>query len=64
MKEYLLCLDRQYNIELGENNNVVFSNLEQMLDNLIYLLQTYGVDDDEILYEIKQDTSINVKEND
>lgn len=62
MKRYLLCLDKNYDIELGQANIEVENNLETMLDNLIYLLQSYGVEDDEILQEIKNDTSINIKE--
>ena len=61
MKKYLLCLDKQYNIELGNNESEVLNNLETMLDNLVYLLQSYGVDDDEILAEIENDTNIKIK---
>lgn len=62
MKKYLLCLDKQYDIKLGENDSEVLNNLETMLDNLVYLLQSYGVDDDEILNEIKNDTSIEIND--
>lgn len=62
MKKYLLCLDKQYDIEIGQVNCEIMDNLETMLDNLIYLLQSYGVEDAEILKEIQKDTTINVKE--
>lgn len=62
MKKYLLCLDKQYEIELGDATSEMCFNYDTMLDNLIYLLQSYGVDDAEILEEIQKDTTINVKE--
>lgn len=62
MKKYLLCLDKQYEIELGENTIEMRFNYDTMLDNLIYLLQSYGVDDAEILEEIQKDTTVNIKE--
>ena len=62
MKKYLLCLEKQYDIELGEKDYECINNLETMLDNLVYLLQSYGIDDSEILEEIKNDTTINIKE--
>lgn len=62
MKKYLLCLDKQYDIELGDATSEMCFNYDTMLDNLIYLLQSYGVDDAEILEEIQKDTTINVKE--
>lgn len=62
MKKYLLCLDKQYEIELGEATSEMCFNYDTMLDNLIYLLQSYGVEDAEILEEIQKDTTINIKE--
>ena len=62
MKRYLLCLDKQYDIELGDATSEMCFNYDTMLDNLIYLLQSYGVDDAEILEEIQKDTTTNVKE--
>ena len=62
MKKYLLVLDKNYDIELGQANVEVENNLETMLDNMINLLINYGADYDEILEEIKEDTSINIKE--
>ena len=62
MKKYLLCLEKQYDITLGASENEALFNLETMLDNAIYLLQSYGVDDDEILQTIKDDTTIKIEE--
>lgn len=62
MKNYLLCLDRQYNIELGDNPISIANNLDTMLDNLVYLLQSYGIEDAEILEKIIEDTTATIKE--
>lgn len=62
MKKYLLCLDRQYNVKLGDNPITIMNNLDIMLDNLVYLLQSYGVEDAEILEEIMKDTTATIKE--
>lgn len=62
MNKYLLCLDKQYEIELGENTIEMRFNYDTMLDNLIYLLQSYGVEDEEILEEIVKDTTTKIKE--
>ena len=62
MKKYLLCLDKQYDIVLGDATSEMCFNYDTMLDNLIYLLQSYGVEDAEILEEIQKDTTIKIKE--
>ena len=62
--KYYLSLDKNYNVDLGQVNAEIINNLETMLDNMIYLLQSYGVSEEEILEEIKNDTSINIKESD
>lgn len=62
MKNYLLCLDKNYEIELGDATSEMCFNYDTMLDNLIYLLQSYGIEDAEILEEIQKDTTIKVKE--
>lgn len=62
MKIYLLCLDRQYNVKLGDNPITIMNNLDIMLDNLVYLLQSYGIEDYEILNAIKEDTSVEIEE--
>lgn len=58
---YLLCLDTQYSVDLGETKTEYLNNLMQMLDNTINLLKSYGVEDEEILEEIKEDTTINME---
>lgn len=61
---YLLCLDKKYNVDLGRTNDLIILNLEQMLDNMIYLLKSYGVEDAEILEEIKNDVDVDIEEED
>lgn len=61
MKKYLLCLEKQYDIELGDATSEICFNYDTMLDNLIYLLQSYGVEDTEILEEITKDTTTKIK---
>lgn len=55
--EYLLCLDKMYTIRL-KNSEVVLniSDLMQMLDNMVDLIRSYGIDDSEILDSILNDT--------
>lgn len=62
MQKYILCLDEQYDVELGTYDTEILNNLETMLDNAVELLKIYGVDDEEILDVIKNDTSINITE--
>jgi hypothetical protein len=62
MKSYLLCLDRQYNVKLGDNPITIMNNLDIMLDNLVYLLQSYGIEDAEILETLKNDTTVEIEE--
>ena len=62
MKKYLLCLDKQYDIELGDATSEICFNYETMLDNLINLLKSYGVEDAEILEEIIEDATATIKE--
>ena len=62
MKRYLLCLDKQYEINLGDATSEICFNYDTMLDNLINLLQSYGVTDEEILEEITKDTTTAIKE--
>lgn len=60
--EYIMFLDSgEYKIELDSVKDIAISDLEQMLDNLIYLLQMYNIDDEEILYEIVKDTCLEVE---
>lgn len=47
--QYIMCLDNNYAVNFGcDNKDVVIMELEDMLDNAIYLLQSYGVDEEEI----------------
>ena len=54
----MLCLDAKYNLFLGNNNDMILFNYETMIDNLVDLLKTYGIEDEEILEKIKDDTDI------
>ena len=62
MKKYLLCLEKNYDVELGNNDVIAISTLEGIIDNLVYLLQSYGIGDDEILEQVKEQAE--VKESD
>lgn len=55
---FLICLDEKYNLFLGNNNDMILFNYETMIDNLVDLLKTYGIEDEEILEKIKDDTDI------
>ena len=59
---YLLCLDKKYSIDLGRTNELIILNLEQMLDNMVYLLRSYGISEDEILEEIQNDADVYITE--
>jgi len=57
---YLLFLDKgNYKIEYDDKED-----LKMMIDNLIYLLQIYNVDDDEILDKIIDDTCLEIEKYD
>ena len=55
---FLICLDEKYNLFLGNNNDMILFNYETMIDNLVDLLKTYGIEDEEILEKIKDDNDI------
>ena len=55
---FLICLDEKYNLFLGNNNDMILFNYETIIDNLVDLLKTYGIEDKEILEKIKDDTEI------
>lgn len=60
--EYIMIMENgEYKIELDKNKDIVISDLEQMLDNMINLCKMYNIDDDEILYEIVADTGLEVE---
>lgn len=58
----LLCLEKNYNMGLNKNDNIAMSELESVIDSLIYLLQSYMVDDEEIINTIKNDTGLVIEE--
>lgn len=64
MYNYYLCLDeKNYNVSFEINyDREVVENLETMLDNMINLLRSYGVSDEEILEEIKCDLDLDIEE--
>lgn len=55
---YMLCLEKKYDVILSNNNDLSFSILEGIIDNLVYLLQSYGIEDEEILEQIKDQTDV------
>lgn len=61
--EYLLCLDKMYRITLKNNEmSLNVSDLMQMLDNMVDLIRSYGIDDSEILDSILNDTYAEIEE--
>ena len=51
--EYLLCLDKQYTIRFKNSEMALnISDLMQMLDNMVDLIRSYGIEDEEILDNI------------
>lgn len=62
MYKYLLCLDKRYDVKLGEDWQIMINNYDTILDNLVNLLRDYGVDDEEIIDAFKDDTSVEIEE--
>lgn len=61
--EYLLCLDKIYRITLKNSEMALnISDLMQMLDNMVDLIRSYGIDDSEILDSILNDTYAEIGE--
>lgn len=56
--EYLICLDKMYRLQLSKDKNLAVYDLEQMLDNMVDLAKSYGIDDDEILEYVLKDTDV------
>ena len=56
--KYLLCLEKNYDVELGKNNGVVIITLEGIIDNLVDLMRSYGIDEQEILERFKEETDV------
>jgi hypothetical protein len=64
MKYYLLCLEDNYDVELGNNDVIAISTLEGIIDNLVDLMRSYGIDEQEILERFKEETDIYTREED
>ena len=64
MYKYYMCLsDNNYNVSFKINyDREVVETLETMLDNMINLLRSYGVSDEEILEEIKDNLDLDIEE--
>lgn len=58
MKYYLLCLDKNYDVKLGQNELIVRATLEGIIDNLVDLMRSYGIDEQEILERFKEETDV------
>lgn len=58
MKYYLLCLDKNYDVKLGQNELIVRATLEGIIDNLVDLMCSYGIDEQEILERFKEETDV------
>lgn len=58
MKYYLLCLDKNYDVKLGQNELIVRATLEGIIDNLVDLMRSYGIDEQEILEQFKEETNV------
>ena len=69
--KYLLCLDKNYDIEILENcerfdketrQQLTIDELEGIIDDMKDLLQSYNIDDDEIL-DIFRNRGLKITEN-
>ena len=58
MKYYLLCLDKNYDVKLGQNELIVRATLEGIIDNLVDLMRSYGIDEQEILERFREETDV------
>ena len=61
---YYMCLEeKNYNVSFKINyDREVVETLETMLDNMINLLRSYGVSDEEIIEEIKDNLDLDIEE--
>lgn len=60
--KYLMCLDKNYDVILSDNKDIAISDLEGMLDSMIYLLKSYMIEDSEIIDTIKSDLDLEINE--
>ena len=64
MNKMLLCLNNQYELLVNENDKLAVIELEDTIDSLLYLLKSYGIEDEEIIDTIKNETDLEIiKEN-
>ena len=56
--EYLICLDKMYRLKLSDDKYIATIDLQQMLDNMVDLAKSYGIDDEEILEYVLKDTNV------
>ena len=59
---YLLCLNKMYKINIGITENEAIDNLSCMVDSLKDLLQNYGIDDEEIMENLFEYTTCDMKD--
>ena len=64
MYNYYMCLnDKNYNVSFKINyDREVVETLETMLDNMINLLKSYDISDEEIIEEIQDNLDLNIEE--
>ena len=63
MYKYYMCLDKNYDVKWEINyDREVVETLETMLDNMINLLKSYDVSDEEIIEEIQDNLDLNIEE--
>lgn len=60
--KYLMCLDNNYDIILSENKDIAISDLEGIIDSMVYLLKSYMIEDSEIIDTIKSDLDLEINE--
>lgn len=58
----LLCLDKKYNLYLNSYELMQRIELMDVIDSLLYLLKSYGVEDEEIIDTIKSDADMEIEE--
>ena len=60
--KYLMCLDNNYDVILNDNKDIAISELEGMLDSMVYLLKSYMIEDSEIIDTIVSDLDLEINE--
>jgi hypothetical protein len=60
--KYLMCLDNNYDVILSDNKDIAISDLEGIIDSMVYLLKSYMIEDSEIIDTIKSDLDLEIKE--